>query len=406
MNQIDTLILADGPLGKELGNRLAEGQYESHGDAYDALMAMGRRRWSTIILTAPRADFAGLCRATRRLQEKSRIFSLCPPAGEMDVKPLSPSVIDDYFIYPPTRADIAKLRRTVRESAPRQDAPSDENQGQFTPDDVASLIDACRSLAILESSIADIASRCAGTPVRWMDQPAAPDGMEVLLSYENDRRRRVLVQTGGESLQKSDMQFLPQIEGYLQSLVTLAQRSQSLHHLAITDHLTGAYNRRYFYHLTDQILLRAGKRNLQATLLLFDIDDFKHYNDTYGHASGDEILKAIASLMKGVVRSRDVVARIGGDEFATLFWDAGRQVLADAKPPQSAQVLADRFRQAVESHAFTCLGSEATGSLTISGGLAVFPRDGTTCRELLARADEALKASKVSGKNSITLIGQ
>jgi len=109
--------------------------------------------------------------------------------------------------------------------------------------------------------------------------------------------------------------------------------------------------------------------------------------------------------MKGVTRSHDIVARIGGDEFAVLFWDAGRPRTPGSKMPEDAFVLADRFRKAVEDHAFGSLGSEARGVLTISGGLATFGRDGRTCRELLRKADEALRESKRTGKNSITLIG-
>ena len=184
-----------------------------------------------------------------------------------------------------------------------------------------------------------------------------------------------------------------------------ARRTQSLHRLAITDHLTGAYNRRYFYHATDRILARAGANSFRVTLLLFDIDDFKRYNDAYGHAAGDEILRETTRLIRRTTRSHDVVARIGGDEFAVLFWDPAEPRHPNSKSPDTAYMVAERFRAAVSRHEFPSLGPEARGALTISGGLATFPAGGRTCRELLRTADGALRGVKKTGKNAFRLIG-
>ena len=184
-----------------------------------------------------------------------------------------------------------------------------------------------------------------------------------------------------------------------------AQRTVTLHQLATTDHLTGAYNRRYFYHLTEHILKRAKASRFRVTLLLYDIDDFKHYNETYGHAAGDEILRETAALMKRTCRSHDVVARIGGDEFAALFWDVQPPRRPSSQPLQDFWRLAERFRRAVGAHSFASLGPEAKGVLSISGGLANFPADGQTCLELLRAADQALRAVKRTGKNGIRIVG-
>jgi diguanylate cyclase (GGDEF)-like protein len=187
--------------------------------------------------------------------------------------------------------------------------------------------------------------------------------------------------------------------------VASARRTEALHKLAITDHLTGAYNRRHFYHITDHILRQAKASQFRVTLLLYDIDNFKHYNETYGHAAGDEILRDTAMLMKRTSRSHDVVARIGGDEFAVLFWDVEAPRRPQSKPLEDFFMLAERFRLAVSSHSFASLGPEAQGVLTISGGLANFPADGDSCRQLLRAADHALRNIKRSGKNGIQLIG-
>jgi diguanylate cyclase (GGDEF)-like protein len=175
--------------------------------------------------------------------------------------------------------------------------------------------------------------------------------------------------------------------------------------LAITDHLTGAYNRRYFYHVTDRILARAEQTRGRVMLLLYDIDDFKHYNETYGHAAGDDILRETAALMRQTTREHDVVARIGGDEFAVLFWDQERPRVPNSRPIQAVYELSERFRRAVTLHQFKSLGPEAQGVLTISGGLASFPKDGVTRVELMRSADHALREAKRAGKNSIKLIG-
>ena len=399
------LILAGEPRGGELAGLFGPGRYVLHADPYDALVAMGRRRWSAVLLTAPRPEFAVLCRAARRLLTESRIFALCGPASEAEVRPLAGDVLDDYFIYPPSRADISRLREAALCKAPEQVSKRVQKRGQISPSDLAQLVDASSSVRSLEARLVDMVGWHVSARLQWLDAAEAPARAKPLLTLDVGQVRRVLVPVDGRAVPQAPVGLLSALAGCLPSLVASVRRTESLHRLAVIDHLTEAYNRRYFYHLTDQILLRAAQRNLRASLLLFDIDNFKHYNDTYGHASGDEILKQIAALMKGVTRSHDVVARIGGDEFAVLFWDEGQPRAPDSKMPENAFVLADRFRKAVQKHAFPSLGPEATGTLTISGGLATFGRDGRTCRELLRKADQALRASKESGKNSITLIG-
>src|SRR6185436_553464 len=94
-----------------------------------------------------------------------------------------------------------------------------------------------------------------------------------------------------------------------------------LQKLAITDDLTVLDNARYFRHLLAAMRGKAGDVGCPVTLLLFDIDGFKSYNDTFGHKMGDEILRQTAELMKRCVRDHDLVARLGGDEFAVVFWE-------------------------------------------------------------------------------------
>ncbi|MCC7408584.1 MAG: diguanylate cyclase [Phycisphaeraceae bacterium] len=175
-----------------------------------------------------------------------------------------------------------------------------------------------------------------------------------------------------------------------------------LWHMALRDALTGAWNRGYFDRFLQRVLQRAADERFAVTVLVFDLDDFKRFNDRYGHAAGDDILRETARLMQSVVRTQDVVARIGGDEFAVIFWDAEAPRKPNSRHPQDVRIAADRFRKALASHQFPKLTDEAPGCLTISGGLASFPWDGRSPQELLERADAMALQSKRQGKNVIT----
>jgi len=189
---------------------------------------------------------------------------------------------------------------------------------------------------------------------------------------------------------------------WLASWLALGGHVVELSDQALRDELTGIWNRRYFNRFLDRILRRAVADRSQVTLLIFDIDDFKLYNDAHGHGTGDEVLKETARLMLSVVREHDVVARIGGDEFAVIFWDHEKPRRAHSEHPQDVVAAARRFQEAICSHRFPKLMDQATGQLTVSGGLASFPWDGRTPQELVTRADAMALQSKRQGKNAIT----
>ena len=193
------------------------------------------------------------------------------------------------------------------------------------------------------------------------------------------------------------------------------ERVKQLEELATEDELTGLKNRRYIWEFSRQIIERARGENGRVTLLIFDIDDFKHYNDVYGHSAGDEVLKQAAVLMRRCCRGHDVVGRIGGDEFAVVFWDdpqrgplkeEAERRSASADHPGEAIFIAKRLRKELGKAELHLLGPEGKGVLTISGGLASFPRDGATIGELFEQADKALLEAKRSGKNKIYLVGR
>ena len=194
----------------------------------------------------------------------------------------------------------------------------------------------------------------------------------------------------------------------------IEMKIKQLEELATTDELTGLKNRRYIWEFSRQIIEHARKENGRVTLLIFDIDNFKHYNDVYGHSAGDEVLEQAAVLMRRCCRGHDVVGRIGGDEFAVIFWDDPKRKTtgteterrsAMAEHPKEPIFIAKRFRTELEKTELGLLGPEGKGVLTISGGLASFPNDGSTIRQLFDQADTALLEAKRSGKNRIYLVG-
>ena len=172
---------------------------------------------------------------------------------------------------------------------------------------------------------------------------------------------------------------------------------------ALTDGLTGAYNRRFFDRFLPAAMEQAKKERHDLSVLLLDVDNFKTFNDRYGHAAGDQILTETVRLLRSLVRNEDRVCRIGGDEFAVVFFEPQGPRAPGSKHPSTAQGAAKRFQTAIESHRFPRLGPDAVGRLTISGGLATFPWDGLTPEMLLAVADGALLEAKRLGKNSIVI---
>jgi diguanylate cyclase (GGDEF)-like protein len=191
--------------------------------------------------------------------------------------------------------------------------------------------------------------------------------------------------------------------GPLAGWLMLAAQQDQLRRAAFTDELTGAFNRRYFNRFLAAAMDAARARRHTVTLLVFDIDNFKSYNDRYSHAAGDEILSETVRLLESVIRPSDRVCRVGGDEFAVIFHDPeGPRNPAATQAPQTVAQIAARFQKQICEHRFPKLMTEASGTLTISGGMATFPWDANTPEELLARADELALQSKKLGKNAIT----
>ncbi len=166
---------------------------------------------------------------------------------------------------------------------------------------------------------------------------------------------------------------------------------REIQQLAIRDGLTGLYNYRYCRAQIDRAVQQARRYNAPLSLLLLDIDNFKTYNDSYGHLKGDLILKEIAGLLTAHTRGADLVARYGGEEFVIVLPEIAAE---------QAHSVADKIRQVIEEHPFALEAGELPQTLTISVGVA--SSDGTCSADaIIQRADEALYRAKESGKNRV-----
>ncbi|MDA0295177.1 MAG: GGDEF domain-containing protein [Planctomycetota bacterium] len=184
--------------------------------------------------------------------------------------------------------------------------------------------------------------------------------------------------------------------------LALDRQVRNLEELCETDELTSAGNRRAFERILLETLDSARRERRIVTLMVFDIDNFKTYNDLFGHEAGDEVLCETVELLRATIRRGDHVFRIGGDEFVVIFSDAEGPRGEHSTPPESVEQIAHRFQSQVCDLRFPKLGVEAPGTLSISAGLATFPWDGHDGPSLLRHADQLALESKRSGKNTIT----
>lgn len=176
---------------------------------------------------------------------------------------------------------------------------------------------------------------------------------------------------------------------------TLRKKNKELHELSITDSLTGLYNRKHLMETLENEVARSKRHKHDFSVLVIDIDHFKEYNDTYGHLAGDEVLSRLATVFKESVRSCDYVARYGGEEFILVLPEIG---------PEDGVKAAERIRKKVAKESFA--GDGETIQVTVSVGVASYPKDGDDSQSIIRHADTALYKSKESGRNRVVLAGE
>ncbi len=206
----------------------------------------------------------------------------------------------------------------------------------------------------------------------------------------------IATSTTGDYLDLLTGDILEALRNHVQSALTNAHKYDAIRRQVVTDHLTGIYNRRYFMNRAAEEIERSLRHQAPLSVLMIDIDNFKVFNDTYGHATGDRVLQTVARAMQDVLRKPDICARHGGEEFA---------VLLPSTPGDNAFFVADRVRRTLGATRYTGLGLPPEVNITISVGVATCPRDATALDELMELADKALYRAKAAGRDQVVLHG-
>jgi diguanylate cyclase (GGDEF)-like protein len=162
--------------------------------------------------------------------------------------------------------------------------------------------------------------------------------------------------------------------------------------MANCDGLTKLFNKRFFLERLAGVILETGKGHHPFSVFIFDLDHFKHYNDTQGHQAGDEVLRTTSELLRSALRPEDFAARYGGEEFIVLLGHA---------PKEGAMEAAERIRALIAEHPFANREAQPLKVVSLSGGVATYPDDGLTSADLIAAADAALYRAKRGGRNRV-----
>ena len=177
--------------------------------------------------------------------------------------------------------------------------------------------------------------------------------------------------------------------------VELKKLNKELAAMAITDGLTGIYNRRYFNHVIVRECQLAKRHNRPTSLIIFDIDRFKEVNDSYGHQAGDYVITALTDVVKHCIRDSDILARLGGDEFVILVTVSNLEQTGN---------LAERLRKSIEEHGFIYASEHIP--VTVSLGVAEWESQMNTDGQTLIKfADRALYQAKREGRNKVCVSG-
>jgi diguanylate cyclase (GGDEF)-like protein len=185
-------------------------------------------------------------------------------------------------------------------------------------------------------------------------------------------------------LAAEDLEALEIIASFAAIAISHARMHREVSHRAVTDGLTGLFNRRYFEELLDRELQRAERHGREFSLALVDVNDFKLYNDRYGHQAGDEALAALGTALRTSLRSSDLAARYGGDEMVVI--------LPETRLEKAYQLFAKRVRNAM-GEALRSLSPDRT-AIGVTIGIASYPQDGKDAHDLVLAADRALLDAK------------
>jgi diguanylate cyclase (GGDEF)-like protein/PAS domain S-box-containing protein len=222
--------------------------------------------------------------------------------------------------------------------------------------------------------------------IRYEDLPLrAKDGRLIQVEFVSN-----VYLVGGEKVIQCNIR---DITDRIQAQNALLKSEARLREMSVRDYLTGLFNRRYMEETLERELLRASRKELQLGVLMIDVDDFKHFNDNFGHAAGDAVLRELGTLFLGHFRGEDIACRYGGDEFIIVLLDASREIACER-----AERICERARQLDFQYE-----GQTLQAVTLSAGIAVFPENGITSAAILKAADNALYRAKHAGRDRVVV---
>ena len=191
-----------------------------------------------------------------------------------------------------------------------------------------------------------------------------------------------------DAFDRADIAPLESVADISANAIQNAHYFEKVRQMAYVDGLTGMFNRRFFEIRIVEELERAQRYHGSMSVIMLDIDKFKKMNDEFGHLLGDEVLRQVSSIFSAQLRKADVACRYGGEEFA---------IIVPETTGDHALAVAEKLRQVIENWHFPGVSRK----VTVTGGVASYPQNGTTRDDLVRAADEALYAGKQAGRNRI-----
>lgn len=222
--------------------------------------------------------------------------------------------------------------------------------------------------------------------IRYEDLPLkAKDGQLVQVEFVSN-----VYLVGAEKVIQCNIRDITERK---QAQDALLKSEAFLRELSVRDYLTGLFNRRYMEETLERELLRASRKHLSLGIILLDVDDFKGFNDTCGHTAGDVILRELGALLLEHVRGEDIPCRYGGDEFIIVLPDASLEVTRER-----AKLLSENAR-----HLHIQFEGQTLEPITLSLGVAIFPKHGSSSASILKAADAALYRAKHEGRGRMNV---
>jgi diguanylate cyclase (GGDEF)-like protein/PAS domain S-box-containing protein len=222
--------------------------------------------------------------------------------------------------------------------------------------------------------------------IRYEDLPLrAKDGHLIQVEFVSN-----VYLVGGEKVIQCNIRDITERK---QAQEALLKSEALLRELSVRDYLTGLFNRRYMEETLERELLRATRKGFSLGIMMLDVDDFKHFNDNFGHAAGDAVLRELGDLFRGHFRGEDIACRYGGDEFIIVLLDASLEMTHNRAERLCEHTL----------HLNPQFEGQTLEAVTLSVGVAIFPEHGSTSAEILKAADTALYRAKREGRGRVVV---